>query len=183
MTVSRFISGGWISALAKVATIFVSEVRSKLSSDKYPEEIAKSIKINPPQSSGRDVYFVDIIVGGATAPMAAAFEFGSGERAEGGGEKYRIPDDLSLKPGGYTIAFPISRWENYVPPPDVDVAFFPGEISDKPYVMHPGIHPRPYIRPAIQDSYDRIKEELVVDFRAIIGTAMEGVEDSFEVRI
>jgi hypothetical protein len=66
------------------------------------------------------------------------------------------------------IAFPISRWPNYTPPPNVSVAIFPGAISKKPYVMHPGIAPRPYMRPSIQETKPQIKKILGDSFKAAI---------------
>lgn len=121
-------------------------------------EIGKATK----QQNG---YYIDVIVNLKTAPHAAAFEYGSGERAEKGNkEKYKIePDQASV------LVFP---WQpDFIPWKSPK---FKGiQRTDKGttkgtyyfhYVEHPGVKPKPYLRPAIEKNRDSIKFKLLAAF-------------------
>jgi hypothetical protein len=142
-----------LAGLTKAAAFFVDKMKQRLSGGKYPSAISDAISIDTAKTEGNSSYIdITIDMHKGKAPMAAAFEFGSGEHAMRGNRgRYKIPAGAT----GY-LAFPISKWPNYSPPPNVDVAVFPGAISKKDYVMHPGIEPNQYIAPTMVETKDEI---------------------------
>lgn len=156
-----------LDALLRSAQAFAAVMRGALTPGQYPEAIKKSIVIDAPQFNG-SYFFIDVKVGGENAKMTGAFEYGSGlHRTRGAPSLYPI----TAGDKGY-LAFPISRWPKYVPPPNVSVAKFPGAISRKDFVMHPGIAARPFVRPSIEESKGEVRKLLGAGFKAMI---MDGV--------
>jgi hypothetical protein len=144
------------SMLIQVGAFFSEKLREKVTSGRYPQAIKDGISVDEPKQN-----YIDVLV---TAPMAAAFEYGSGIHATRGVKaKYRIP-----KEGGSSfVAFPKERWPGYEPPPEApDVFVFS-------FVMHPGIVARPYIKPTIQSSAPQIREILGKAFKAEILLGVE----------
>lgn len=130
-------------ALQELANRIAEDARQNAD---WSNDIPKAISLGILNVKGEGTCSIDITVDLKVAPMARAFEFGSGLHAtKADPEKYKIApkkDDGALK-------FPIERWPNYEPPPNVRFAVFPGAISLKPYVMHPGVEARPYLQPAV----------------------------------
>lgn len=163
MTANNLLAG-----LAKSAEILVEEMKQKLSSTgdagyTYPDAIAKSISTDAPKQD-MDGASVEIKLGGEDAPMAAAFEWGSGERAERG-TKQDYPIVARNAPLlGFLWKYPSPLGRKYLKPSDEAVSF--------KSVMHPGIAPNPYIRPSIDDTKGEIRKVLGKAFKAdlLIGT-------------
>lgn len=155
------LASNMLVGLTQAANIVVARMRQKLSKSGvggYPPAISSSIEIGSP-SGENGKYSITITLGGDDAPMAAAFEFGSGLRAEiGDKEKYQIkaknapvlsflwkyPSPLGLKKLPY----------------DEQVFFT--------MVNHPGIAPRPYIRPSIAETKPDIVNIIGEKFKASI---------------
>jgi hypothetical protein len=94
------------------------------------------------------------------APEARAFEYGSGiHSTKGAPEPYPI-----LPRNGGSLVFPgTHQWEGQtivVPPMGGGV------------VMHPGVAPRPFLTPAVQENRERIRELLGSNIRQYIGTVI-----------
>ena len=119
--------------LRDAANLFVREVKAKISSEKsLSEEISKGISIEGPFQ-----HHIDIDI---KAPMALAYEYGSGVHATRGKRgEYRIPG----AGGADFVAFPKERWPGYQPPPSREFFVFP-------FIMHPGVRPVPYVAPTIE---------------------------------
>ncbi len=133
----------------------------------WSSKIPEAISVTEAKKAG-DRFEISIIIDSSEdgpAPHAAAFEYGSGEHATRGkvGE-YPIPK----KPTG--VKFPKERWPKYIPPPPVPDFFFFTQI------MHPGVEPRPYIAPSIEESKQKIREILGRNFKASILVGVPKVE-------
>lgn len=137
--------------LLALAVRFKSEMKNQIIRARAPHEIKDHIYIGQPQA-GALGDFIEITIPLSEAPAAAAFEWGSGERAEGGGKEYPIIARDAL-------LFPKADWPQYEPPPPAPRIF-------KFYsVMHPGVESRPYIRPSIQ--------AVMEDARRLLGEAIK----------
>jgi len=145
--------------LIKGAEFFVSKMEQKIDSEK-----SLSSKIKEATSTGSPVVesnrgHIDITIDSSKdgpAPMAAAFEYGSGIHGEEG-EKYKI----THKEVGKALQIPRGRWEKFNPPPDQDPLYFMG-------VMHPGVKAVPYIYPTIVDNKKEIAKIIGREFVASI---------------
>lgn len=135
--------------LIKGAEFFVSKMEQKIDSEGLPDKIKKATSISSPVVKNEGGY-IDIVIDLKTAPMAAAFEYGSGIHGEEG-KKYKIPEDADY------VAFPRERWAKYKPPPERSSFVFT-------YVMHPGVKERPYIRPTISDYRKEISKIIGKEF-------------------
>jgi len=106
----------------------------------WSKEIPSAISSIPATTDGQGRYEAKIIVnlkkdGGA--PMAAAFEYGSGIHSKTNPDTYRIPN---IPNEG--VAFPIERWPKYHGPPRKYFYFS--------FVNHPGVAAKPFLQPAIE---------------------------------
>jgi len=147
------IPNGILAGLTKVANLFMQKMKQKVSQNGLPSNISDATSVGTAQQAG-DVSFIDVSIDLKKAPSAAAWEWGSGEKAtRGTPEKYKIPGE-----GGGILAIPRARWSNYAPPPNVDPVILR-------HVMHPGVAARPYILPTLIDN----KKE----FRKIIGQELK----------
>ncbi len=145
--------------LTVIADIIARAARRNASwSSRIPGAISvESVKGN------NNAQTITIKVDGNKAPHAVAFELGSGIHDESTPKKYMIAPRNAPR-----LVFPIERWPNYVPPPYVDVAVFPGEISGKPYVMHPGVAARPYLEPAIRENLFWLTNKIADTFLEVV---------------
>lgn len=140
-----------IKALTQAANEVVIDAKQNADRNNLPKEVAESISAGKVESRGNGSYSISITVDLDTAPMARAYEYGSGEHGDEG-KAYKIPAGEL----GY-LAFPLARWPNYRPPPNVKKTFvFPGMVSSKDYVMHPGVEAKPFLQPAIDDNLQDI---------------------------
>ena len=147
-----------LASLTKAASYFVDNMKQRLSDGGYPAEIARNIRIDDAKTEYNNSY-IDVIIdmGEGAAPMAAAFEWGSGVHAtRGKAGTYSIDPKNSS-----ALSIPRNRWPNYKPPPDID----PVKIS---HVDHPGIAKKPYIEPSLNESLPEIKKIIVRDLKTSI---------------
>jgi len=167
------VSSGLIRDLTLVANELVLNMRKRISQNNLPDAIDKSIEIGQATSSGGTTFIV-VSVGGKEAPMALAFEYGSGEHATRGNTgKYPIaPKNADL------LAF---NWQpDFVP--WGSPKFFGAALSDPQnstegkyffhFVEHPGVEARPYVKPSIEETLPKIKRLISGDIKAemLIGT-------------
>jgi len=137
--------------LKKGAEFFVGKMFDRIDSNGLPKVIKDATSIDEPiiHDKGGSI---DVVIDLEEAPMAVAFEYGSGVHGDEG-EKYRIP-----KEGGAShVAIPRDRWKAYQPPPDRDPLVFVK-------VMHPGVRERPYIRPTINENRKEIAKIIGREF-------------------
>lgn len=135
-----------IESLTKVATFFVTQLKAKIDEVKAPSGIKGGITIGAATPSERGAY-IDVII---QHPAAGAFEYGSGLTSERyPPAKYKIEPVKSK-----WLAFPWGAARN-IPGPIRGSSVKPIRFSKKtgkavlPYVWHPGVKARPYIRPTI----------------------------------
>ena len=129
---------GMLQKLGVVASKFMEIMAQKVSQNNLPEAINEHTSADPPQKKGSK-YSIDVVIDTRedAAPMAGAFEWGSGLHGEKGAT-YPIP-------GMPWLAIPRERWPKFAPPPDVD----PVVLSK---VDHPGVEAKPYLQPAIEST-------------------------------
>lgn len=131
---------GLYAGLIKGATFFVSKMGQKIDSEGLSKRIKDATSIGSPVVKGDGGYIdVTIDLSKDAAPMAAAFEYGSGIHGKEG-KTYPI----THREAGRALQIPRGRWEKFSPPPDRDPLYFMK-------VDHPGVKARPYIRPTIND--------------------------------
>lgn len=161
-----------LEGLSKSAAVFVQSMESKLSSG-YPSAIKDSIITRPPQSTETESSITVEV--GKDAPMTRAFEYGSGiHRTRGTPGTYVIAPKAGIYNGllafewpGHTKNFP--RGRKYVGA---------SKYGDKllfNYVDHPGIAPKPFVRPSIEDSKAEIRKILGQSFKVAIMTGIPPV--------
>lgn len=164
------IKGGILKGLTLGANFFVQKMKERLDGGNYPKgdpdrdttSIQEATSIDTAKESGDHAY-IDVVIDLKKAPFAGAFEYGSGEKGPAG-QRYRIePKNASV------LAIPRERWPNYEPPPDVDPVFLS-------YVLHPGIAPKPYIKPTIRENKKEIARLIGKEFVAEIRRGMKVIE-------
>jgi hypothetical protein len=134
----------------------------------YPPEIAQNIVIGDAKQEGDGKYSITVSIdlSEGAAPMARAFEFGSGLHAELG--KKGTYEIKPKKSGGH-LSFEKSKWPKY------DPNYFeegkPGVAPDWfhfTFVNHPGIVARPFMRPSVVATKPEIINILGNSFKASI---------------
>ena len=148
---NRFFGSFLYRAVVESANKIAEDARSNAS---WSSDIPGAIKVGEVnENNGMYEIIITVDLTEEGAPMARAFEFGSGlKTTRGEAKKYMIAPVNAER-----LAFPISRWLSYEPPPNVEVAVFPGAISAKPYIMHPGVAPKPFLQPAIDKNRKSIR--------------------------
>lgn len=154
-----------VAALVRVAISFKKYLSEEIDSKRLPSLIKDAIYIDQPQSNENNVS-IEIKIDGNEAPMAAAFEYGSGLHRTRG-----TPSFIDIYPRNKPfLAIPRSRWPSYVPPPDVDPVILR-------HVQHPGIVARPFVLPAILKNKTELRTELGRAFKTqvLLGVERETV--------
>lgn len=106
--------------------------------------LKRSITIGKPYKvRGKYKYAIDV---GTNVEYAAAQELGSGIHAEGGGKPYPI---YPVKKKALAFVWPGA-------PAGMSIDEETGKVV-LASVMHPGVKPQPYLRPALRDSVQEIK--------------------------
>lgn len=156
------IPNGTLAGLTKVADLFVQKMKQKISQNKLPREISEAISVGTAQQAG-DILFIDVDIDLRKAPMAAAFEWGSGVyKQRGTPERYRIePREKQA------LAFDFREATNIG-----NIRLTKEGKAILPYVMHPGVAPRPYIIPALVENKEEFRKILKRELKAAI---MRGV--------
>ena len=102
----------------------------------WSNKIPPAISSTPATTDGKGKYEATIQVDLKSAPMAAAFEFGSGVHRKDDPNTYIIKNRTE----GKMLVIPASRWPNK-------------RFNDDPaylrFVNHPGVAARPFLQPAI----------------------------------
>ena len=147
------IKSGIYAGLVKSASLFVNAMKDKVRQNNLPDAINNAISVDTPQEATEGMY-IDITINTSEegAPMAAAFEWGSGIHSERG-EKELYP--IKAKNISQPLHF---FWGNRG-------KWFKG--VQLPY-GHPGVAPRPYIQPSIESTADEITQILATEFKASI---------------
>ena len=150
------IPNGILAGLTKVANLFVQKMKDKISQNRLPHKISEATSIGAAQQAGSGA-FIDVDIDLKKAPMAAAFEWGSGIHTQRG-----VPDTYPIVPRNKRVlAIPRARWSNFSPPPDVDPV-----ILRK--VNHPGVAARPYITPTLVENKAEFRKILGKELKAAI---------------
>lgn len=161
-----------------------NQIDANISSNNLPKSISDHMTQSPTIQEMPGTFSAMIIITmaqGTPAASAAAFEYGSGVHATRGrvGRYLIFPKNKSM------LKFPFSESMNIYPFRDIPVgsefatnyAPYPPasdlEYTEKgevflPYVAHPGVAPRPYIRPAIEEKKADIAKTLVDAIRSEI---------------
>ena len=125
------INAGIISSLNRIANHFVIKMKDKIDAVDAPKVIKNAISITPATVSG-DSGRIEVVIDLKTAPMASAYEWGSGLHATKYSPMlYPIP---TVKPGPLHFF-----WE------ERGKWFFGAKLP----FGHPGVAPRPYIEPTL----------------------------------
>jgi hypothetical protein len=162
-------SNNILASLTKVAGFFVEQMKRKIEEVKAPTAIGENTTIDPAQETNEGCSIDIVIKHGA----AMAFEYGSGIHGKKG-EKYIIePTKRAALAFEWEEAKNISPSNPYIPIPSAPRLTYSrtsGRIM-LPYVMHPGVAPRPYVHPTIEENKEEMKKILGQGFKAML---MEG---------
>ena len=164
--------------LLEVGKIVAQRWINVLSSGEYPDEMKSNIVVGDPEvaqggmysSSGQIYVYID----GKKAPMAAAFEWGSGEHATRGRiGTYKIePKDASVLKFGWQPDF--VPWTS----PKFAGVILEGAGTEGTYffqwVDHPGIAPRPYLAQVIREATPEVVKVLSL---GTTGRFLSGLRD------
>ena len=150
MPTSNF-SAGILQKLALIAREFTDLMAETIRSKNAPKAIIQHTSIESPQKKG-GTFSVDVVIDTSddAAPMAGAYEWGSGVHGDKG-QTYTIP-------GMPWLVIPRERWPKYNPPPDVDPVVLRS-------VEHPGVKARPYIAPSIVKIIPKMKKTFAKEFK------------------
>ena len=143
------IARGQYKGIDAVGNLFIQQAKRKAPVDKG--DLARSIMYEGPYNDGPWVMYV---VAGPTVEYGAAQEFGSGlhHRDPAKRAKYPIlPGAVTGKSSAKVLAF---KWPGGPKPhpaynAELDMYFFAK-------VMHPGVKPQPYLRPALEELRPKI---------------------------
>jgi len=163
------VKAGIHTGLVLVASYFTEKMKAKIIQVNAPRKIIDATSIGSPVITGEGAGYIDITIDmnpDTGAPMAAAFEYGSGLHGKRG-QRYPIePKNAKV------LAFPWSIARNLSPSfTGKSTAGIELSADDKaflPKVMHPGVAARPFIRPTIQEEKEQIKKILGKEFIASI---------------
>jgi len=164
------------AALVEVARKLMQKISLRVKADPHlPNEIADSMYATTPTASG-NAYTISVKI---DAPMAAAFEYGSGIWGKTG-QRYKISPKNAK-----ALAFEYEIGKNI--PNDVpDLAATPMTYSRKtgkvvlPYVMHPGVKPNPYVEPSVIENRADARQLLK---RAFIESVIVRGTTKYEIRV
>lgn len=124
----------------------------------WSSKIPGAIEVSEAQTDGAGKYWIDIKVDLKKAPMAAAFEYGSGIHRKEGGSLYPI----KARNAPNLVFF----WEKE------DKWFVGKELPHG----HPGVAARPYLAPAVEANKKTIRERLLKAFVAGYRDAVPRIE-------
>lgn len=142
-----------LQKLGMTAREFMDIMAQRVNANNLPKAINDHTSATSPIKDGNK-YSVDVVIDTSenAAPMAGAYEYGSGEYGEKG-EKYRIepknPDSVLAFPKERT--FLLQQVGRGLAPLQSDMYFFK-------YVEHPGVAARPFIAPSINVIRERMKK-------------------------
>lgn len=138
-----------IANMTKMAGIVANEIRSQAKNQRVPY-VDRALSITPAEiSKDKTEIRIKIIIDTTEtgAPAAGAYEWGSGERATVGPiERITIPSNRKFD--SKLLVWPKEDWPTY------DPSYYTPPRPQPDWhvyreVHHPGVFPRPFIRPAI----------------------------------
>lgn len=154
-----------ISNISQFGNHLARAVRRNL---RWSNQLSKDVVLEKAKE-GRNVVSIEVTIGSKKKDksgnpltgMALAYEYGSGEKAtRGSAGKYVITPRLKRALWFYM--------DN--PNPNIPIYEMNGKIGvTLPKVMHPGVAPRPFLRPAIQEVRGRATKELALAIKKNIG--------------
>ncbi len=170
------ISNSLMASLTQAASYLVSKIKIARANQGLPATIDTAMTQEPARANSDGGASVDIVIDldkEHGAPMAAAFEWGSGVHGSKG-QKYIIaPKEASL------LAF---DWPDHDPDFPTGKKYVGYSSQGKflfNYVEHPGVAARPYIRPSIVASMPEIKKIVGKEVKvAIINQIRQGIHGS-----
>ena len=131
-----------------------------------PSVIAEAISVGSVEASGHGRYSISINVDLEKAPMARAYEYGSGERGLTGQDYPIVAKNAPALAFLWEYPSPLGR--KYITPEDEFVRF--------QRIMHPGVEAVPYLQPAIDANTDVVtKGVLSALHKAIQNTTVKVV--------
>jgi hypothetical protein len=156
-----------IKHLRDIANKIAEDAKNNVSMKKtykgndLPSEIADAISVGEVENTGKGTYSISINVDLTKAPMAAAYEYGSGEWATRG-EKGTYP--ITPK-GNYPLHFlwfyPSRTGKKIKSEPNPEEVWFES-------VKHPGVEAVPYLKPAIDDNVKAVTDGVIAALRTAI---------------
>ena len=155
------LSNSLLSGLTQSANRLVARMKNKVSQNGLPQAISNAMSIEPAVAteSGGSIDIVIDLNEDSGAPMAAAYEWGSGLHST----KYS-PQLIPIpqrKPGPLHF-----YWENR------GKWFYGAKLP----FGHPGVAPRPYIEPSIEEELPEIKRIIGQEVKASI---LIGIKEMF----
>jgi len=148
------LDAGILQKLVVIAQEFYNVMSQTASQKNLPEEIIENTSIKSPKKDGKG-YSIDVVIDTSedAAPMAGAYEWGSGiHRTKG--TPYLYPIVAKNAPNERLHFY----WEERQ-------KWFIGVRL--PY-GHPGVQAKPYIKPSLENTKDKIKQTLGKEFKAQI---------------
>lgn len=156
-----------LAKVTEAGNVLARRIAENVSKNNLPSAISENIILRPATRESDTRYSIEIAISLAedAAPMAAAFEFGSGIHSTRGNQGHYViePREKSV------LKFMFPEAQNIHPRnPEAPVSSAPDlKFDDEgnvylPRVMHPGVAPRPFIQPAIEEARPTI-EELFMD--------------------
>lgn len=159
-----------IAAISAEADRIVERAKKNASwSERIPNAISRDPAIKT--DTGYEVSIKIDASEDGPAPHAAAFEYGSGLR--GSERDYYL---IEPREGNTKLVIPRSRWPKYVEDQDDEHAGIYRDPIILSWVWHPGVKPRPYLKPAIDAERKNLYRNIGRFFRQVISDAMIRVE-------
>ncbi len=161
-------------SLVSIVGNFVRKMFENIDTKRVPRVVKQATTVGNVERISNDRQKIDVVINLRQAPMALAYEFGSGLHAERDVNKtYTIkPRErraLAFFWPGRTSNYP--RGRKYIgPAPDGRLMFN--------YVDHPGIRARPYIRPALESTLEELDEHIL---RHLTAQIILGEDEVIEV--
>ena len=148
----KIFEGKIIKALTEVASDIAASAKRNADAQWLPQKVGESISVGDVNNLGNGRYSISINVDlreETGAPMAAAYEFGSGERGPEGKDYPIVAKNAPALAFIWNYPSPLGR---KVRPYDEFVVF--------QKVMHPGVEARPYLQPAINANMKNISKRI-----------------------
>ena len=162
----RFLDPLMLNTLTVEASRIAEQARKNAN---WSSKIPGAISVTPAQIEGDGRYTISIVVDLKDAPMARAFEYGSGERATKG-EAIDYPIEAKNASAlSFLWKYPSPLGRKYLITEDEHVKF--------KRIMHPGVAPRPYLRPAIDNYRPTLKARLA---KAMKRGLLDGIHVEFK---
>lgn len=187
-----------ISEITKTLTLGASAIVNDAKSTAQAKgigHVGNALYIEP-AVPGKDKVSITIVLSADLVPDAIAYEYGSGVHATRGPKgryeirpkdknvlKFEFPESMNIFPakdiplgksGEYAIGGAV-----YGKAPFLNYGDERGTVY-LPYVLHPGVAPRPYINPSIDEHLPEITKEITDRVAATVILTIEGLLDELD---